>query len=57
MDEPTGETLFAPLDDRERAAVVAGVEDRLRDDLWDPETGTWTADYRRLRFVSVPGSD
>jgi len=47
-----GDSLLAPLSDEERAAVVAEVEDRLRPDLYDPESGTWTADYRRLRFVA-----
>jgi len=47
-----GDSLLAPLSDEERAAVVAEVEDRLRPDLYDPGTGTWTADYRRLRFVA-----
>ena len=46
-----GDSLFAGLTDDERDAVVAGVEDRLRPDMFDGET--WTADYRRLRFVAV----
>jgi trans-aconitate methyltransferase len=46
-----GDSLFAGLADDEREAVVAGVEDRLRPDMFDGET--WTADYRRLRFVAV----
>lgn len=46
-----GDSLLADLDADERAAVVAGVEDRLRPNLFDGET--WTADYRRLRFVAV----
>ncbi|ACV47025.1 MULTISPECIES: class I SAM-dependent methyltransferase [Halomicrobium] len=50
-----GDSLFAPLSDAERAAVVAAVEDRLRPEQYDPDTETWTADYRRLRFVAVPG--
>ncbi|WP_436908275.1 class I SAM-dependent methyltransferase [Halosimplex marinum] len=48
-----GDSLFAGLDDGERAAVVSAVEDRLRGDLFDADSGTWTADYRRLRFVAV----
>ncbi|QLH80758.1 class I SAM-dependent methyltransferase [Halosimplex pelagicum] len=48
-----GDSLFAGLDESERAAAVSAVEDRLRDDLFDADTGTWTADYRRLRFVAV----
>jgi len=48
-----GDSLFAGLDEREREAVVSAVEDRLRPDYFDPERETWTADYRRLRFVAV----
>jgi len=48
-----GDSLFAPLDEREREAVVSAVEDRLRDEHFDPASETWTADYRRLRFVAV----
>lgn len=46
-----GDSLFAGLSDDERDAVVADVEDRLRPEMFDG--GTWTADYRRLRFVAV----
>lgn len=46
-----GDGIFAPLSDSEREAVVAGVEDRLRDELF--EGGSWVADYRRLRVVAV----
>jgi len=48
-----GDSLFAPLAESERAAVVAAVEDRLRPALYDADAETWTADYRRLRFVAV----
>jgi trans-aconitate methyltransferase len=48
-----GDSLFADLDEAETDAVVSAVEGRLRDDLFDADTGTWTADYRRLRFVAV----
>ncbi len=48
-----GDSLFADVSEEERAAVVAAVEDRLRPDLFDADAGTWTADYRRLRFVAV----
>lgn len=48
-----GDSLFAPLSDAEREAVVSAVEDRLRPDWYDPDSETWTADYRRLRFVAV----
>ncbi|MBV0925346.1 methyltransferase domain-containing protein [Halomicroarcula limicola] len=47
-----GDDFFAGVDDSEREAVLDGVEGRLRDGLFDPETATWTADYRRLRFVA-----
>jgi hypothetical protein len=48
-----GDSLFAPLSDDERERVVASVEDRLRGELYDPGTETWTADYRRLRVMAV----
>ncbi|WP_436925375.1 class I SAM-dependent methyltransferase [Halosimplex amylolyticum] len=51
-----GDSLFADLDDGEKADVVDAVEARVRDELFDPdagEEGVWTADYRRLRFVAV----
>jgi len=48
-----GDSLFAPLSTGERDAVVTAVEDRLRPDLYDAESSSWTADYRRLRFVAV----
>lgn len=48
-----GDSLLAPLSESERDAVVAAVEDRLREDLYDAASETWTADYRRLRFVAV----
>ncbi|ELZ28796.1 methyltransferase [Halosimplex carlsbadense 2-9-1] len=48
-----GDSLFADLDDAETDAAVSAVEERLRNDLFDADTGTWTADYRRLRFVAV----
>jgi len=47
--------LFAPLTEREREAVVAAVEDRLRPAYYDD--GVWTADYRRLRFRAVSRPD
>jgi trans-aconitate methyltransferase len=46
-----GDRLLGPVPERRRSDVIAGVEDRLRDQLYDD--GTWTADYRRLRFVAV----
>ena len=49
--EMFGDGLLADVPDEERSAVVASVEDRLRDDLF--RDGTWVADYRRLRVVAV----
>ena len=46
-----GDRLLGPVPEERRPDVIAGVEDRLRDRLYDD--GTWTADYRRLRFVAV----
>jgi SAM-dependent methyltransferase len=46
-----GDRLLGPVPDEQRSDAIAGVEDRLRDQLYDD--GTWTADYRRLRFVAV----
>jgi trans-aconitate methyltransferase len=50
--EMFGDSIFAPLDADEQAAVIEAVEDRLRESMFDPETETWTGDYRRLRFVA-----
>jgi trans-aconitate methyltransferase len=47
-----GDEFFEGVSDDDRTAVLDGVEDRLRGDLFDPETETWTADYRRIRFVA-----
>ena len=47
-----GDDLFAGLSASEQEGVVADVEDCLREDMYDPESRTWTADYRRLRFVA-----
>ncbi|OVE85403.1 class I SAM-dependent methyltransferase [Natronolimnobius baerhuensis] len=46
-----GDGLFAPLSSDEQDAVIAAVEDDLRDQYF--RDGTWIADYRRLRFVAV----
>lgn len=46
-----GDDLLAAVPDDEREAVVAAVEDDLREDLF--ADGTWIADYRRLRIVAV----
>ena len=50
--EMFGDSIFegVPADDQDE--VIEAVEKRLRDDLFDAETETWTADYRRLRFVA-----
>jgi trans-aconitate methyltransferase len=52
-----GDSLLAAVPPADREAVVADVEDRLRDELYDDATETWTADYRRLRFVAVLPDD
>lgn len=46
------EDFFAPLPAAERGAALAEVADLLRPVLAD-ETGTWIADYVRLRFCAV----
>jgi SAM-dependent methyltransferase len=48
--ETFGDELLSPVPAGEREAVVAGVADRLRDDLF--RDGSWVADYRRLRVVA-----
>ncbi len=48
-----GDSLFADLSPDEREGVVTAVESRLRPEMYEEETETWTADYRRLRFVAV----
>lgn len=48
-----GDSLFAPLDDSETEDMVSSVEGRVRGELFDSDSGTWTADYRRLRFEVV----
>src|SRR6056297_2981638 len=47
-----GDELFAPVSERDREAILEAVEERLRPELYDAESGTWTADYRRLRLVA-----
>jgi len=47
-----GDELFEEVSEPDREAVLDAVEERLRPDLYDAETATWTADYRRLRFVA-----
>jgi SAM-dependent methyltransferase len=46
-----GDGLLASVPTNEREAVVDAVAERLRGDLF--REGTWTADYRRLRFRAV----
>ncbi|MFB6141366.1 MAG: trans-aconitate 2-methyltransferase [Halosimplex sp.] len=48
-----GDSLFSGLDESETESVVSAVEDRVRGDLFDADSETWTADYRRLRFAAV----
>lgn len=48
-----GDSLFADLAAEEERDVIGAVEDRLRAAMYDEATETWTADYRRLRFVAV----
>lgn len=48
-----GDSLLAGPDEAERREILAAVEDRCQDALFDEESGTWTADYRRLRFEAV----
>jgi trans-aconitate methyltransferase len=50
--EMFGDEVLAPVDDRDHEAVLDGMEERLRPGMYDAETGTWTIDYRRLRFVA-----
>lgn len=46
-----GDGLVGAVPEAERDEVRTAVADRLRGELF--EDGTWTADYRRLRFVAV----
>jgi trans-aconitate methyltransferase len=50
-----GDGLLGPVPETDREAVIADVEDRLRDELF--AEGTWTADYRRLRVVARRDED
>ncbi len=52
--EMFGDDLFDGVGGHDHEAILSGVEERLRPTLFDPETETWTADYRRLRFVAAP---
>jgi trans-aconitate methyltransferase len=47
-----GDSLFAEVPEATVDEVIEAVEDRLREERYDPETGNWTAGYRRLRFVA-----
>lgn len=46
-----GDSLFKPLSEDEKEKVIRATEVTLRDELFDK--GSWTADYRRLRFTAV----
>ena|SRR5437588_2565630 len=50
------EDFFVPLSQADRAAARAEIADLLRPVLVD-ETGTWIADYVRLRFRAVRGPE
>lgn len=50
--EMVGDEFFVGVSSDERAAVLDGVEARVREQLWDESQGVWIADYRRLRFVA-----
>ncbi len=47
-----GDSLLSDLSPDDREAVLADVEERLRPEMYDHGSETWTADYRRLRFVA-----
>lgn len=47
-------SFLEPIPEREREAVIRGVEDRLRPELY--ENGEWVADYRRLRVIVRRGA-
>ncbi len=45
-----GDSLLSAVPEAEQSAVIAAVEDRLREELF--QDGTWVADHRRLRVVA-----
>jgi trans-aconitate methyltransferase len=45
-----GDTLLAAVPEKDQSAVIAAVEDRLREEQFHDET--WIADYRRLRVIA-----
>jgi Trans-aconitate methyltransferase len=47
-----GGSIFSEVPDDERSEIYSAIEDDLRDELFDTEEESWTADYRRLRFVA-----
>ncbi|MFB6222467.1 MAG: SAM-dependent methyltransferase, partial [Haloarcula sp.] len=47
-----GDAVLTPVAEHDRETILDGIEERLRPDLYDAETETWTVDYRRLRFVA-----
>lgn len=48
-----GDRMLQTVPDSERETVLADVEDRLRPQLFDAATESWTVDYRRLRVQAV----
>ncbi|UPM45047.1 class I SAM-dependent methyltransferase [Halocatena salina] len=50
-----GDSLLSAVPTEEQQAIIAAVEDALRDEWF--KNGTWTADYRRLRVVARCGAD
>ncbi len=46
-----GDSLLSAVPEADRSAVVADVEDRLRNDRFRDDT--WVVDYRRLRVVAI----
>ncbi|WP_324665197.1 methyltransferase domain-containing protein [Haloarcula sediminis] len=47
-----GDELFDGVSEADRATILDAVEERLRPALFDADAGTWTVDYRRLRFAA-----
>ncbi|MCL9816855.1 methyltransferase domain-containing protein [Natronocalculus amylovorans] len=47
------DSFFKYVEPAERDSLCSAVEARLRGQLYDTNSNTWTADYRRLRFVAV----
>lgn len=47
-----GDGLLSEVPDEKTDEIVSATEERLRDELYDPDENCWTADYRRLRFAA-----